>query len=65
MLHNHHLEPSPSTIIVDKFFYFSVLEVPRDSGNLKQYEINLIKVCGEKGLFIPPHVIKVSEYDTQ
>ncbi len=36
-----------------------VLEVPRDAEKLKLYEIHLIKICGENGLFITPSVIKV------
>ena len=44
-----------------KFELFSVLEIAKDSGRLRQYETHLIKLCASSGLFIPPTEIKVGQ----
>lgn len=50
-----------SSSIKSVFNALSVIEISRDALTLRQYEANLLKVCEDTGVFVPPKRVKVSE----
>ena len=46
-----------------RFFRCIVIEMPRDQQEKRQYDSDLITLCGDTELFEPPSEIKVSVYN--